>query len=124
MKGGDAVSQPSNLNNLMASAKNAMGAPSASTVTTPKSSATNVNMSTGGKRKSNGHKGTCRCPICNNMKKSMRKGGMGETDDNEEETFGESTSSSSSSSKSGMGGRRRTRKSRKSRKSRRTRRRR
>ena len=32
---------------------------------------------TGGKRgkKSNGHKGTCKCPICKNMKKKGKKGG-------------------------------------------------
>ena len=29
----------------------------------------------GGKKKSNGHKATCKCPICKNMKHA-KKGGM------------------------------------------------
>jgi hypothetical protein len=35
----------------------------------------------GGKKKSNGHKQTCQCPICKNMKKSKRGGDIDENMD-------------------------------------------
>ena len=37
------------------------------------------NITTGGKKKSNGHKHECKCPICKNMSKN-KKGGQPEPD--------------------------------------------
>jgi len=73
----------------------------------------------GGKRKSNGHKMNCGCPICKNMKKGGNATEETANEDNEMTTTSSSEGESSTISMGEhTGGRRTRRKSKKSRKSR------
>lgn len=74
-----------------------------STSTTSSSSGSVLNVPTaqlGGKKK-NGHKATCGCPICINMKHSKRGGNYDEEEEEKQETANETANEETSSQSAG-----------------------